>query len=116
MQIVAASDIGYFAAASLLSPETHAGRCIGIAGDELNFKDALRVFKETMGEDMPTTFCVVGSITKVAMHDIGTMFKWFEKDGYAVDIKAAREEYPQLQDFSTWLVKSSGFKRKDGKA
>ncbi len=29
---------------------------------------------------------------KVAMKDMGAMFKWFEKDRYAVDIKKAREE------------------------
>jgi nucleoside-diphosphate-sugar epimerase len=112
IQLVAATDIGAFAAKAFLSPEKYAGRCIGIAGDELNFKDALKVFKETMGQDMPTTFCAVGSMVKIALPDIGAMFRWFEKGGYAVDIKAAREEYPELQDFRTWLLKNSQFEVK----
>ncbi|KAJ7595650.1 putative NmrA-like family domain-containing protein 1 [Mycena floridula] len=112
IQVVAASDIGIFAAKALLDQERYAGRAIGIAGDELNFEDACKVFKEVMGVEMPTTFCAVGSVLKIAMKDIGTMFKWFEKDGYNVDIKAAREEYPELQDFASWLKKGSGFKVK----
>lgn len=110
VQLVAAEDIGHFAAVALLDPEKYAGKAVGIAGDELNFQQALKVFHETMGVEMPTTFCAVGSVLKVAMHDMGAMFKWFEKDGYGVDIKKCREEFPQLQDFSTWLRESSGFR------
>ncbi|KAE9398524.1 NAD(P)-binding protein [Gymnopus androsaceus JB14] len=113
VQLVAASDIGMFAAKSLLNPEKYSGKAIGIAGDALNFEQACTVFKEVMGVEMPTTFCAVGSVLKVAMKDIGSMFKWFEKDGYNVDIAAAREEYPELQDFATWLKKSSAFKSKN---
>ncbi len=111
IQIVAASDIGSFAAKALLNPDQYVGKKIGIAGDELNFEEAQKVFKERMGVDMPTTFCVVGTLAKLAMNDIGAMFHWFENDGYAVDIAAARKEYPGLQDFGTWLEKSSGFKK-----
>ena len=113
VQLVAASDIGHFAGAALLEPEKYSGKCVGIAGDELNFEEALVIFKRTMGFDMPTTFCAVGSIVKIAMPDMGAMFKWFEKDGYNVDIKKCRQEYPQLQDFATWLEKSSGFKKQE---
>ncbi len=56
VQLVAAADIGHFAAAALLSPATYSGRSVGIAGDELNFKDAARIFKGTVGVELPTTF------------------------------------------------------------
>ncbi|KAJ1563480.1 hypothetical protein HK096_000785, partial [Nowakowskiella sp. JEL0078] len=101
IQLVAASDIGIFAANALLFPEKYAGKAIGIAGDELNFEEACKVFKETLGVEMPTTFCAVGSVLKFAMKDLGLMFKWFEKDGYNVDIAAARRDYPGLQNFAT---------------
>ncbi|KAF4634028.1 hypothetical protein G7Y89_g4088 [Cudoniella acicularis] len=110
IQVVAASDIGAFAAKALLEPEKYAGKSLGIAGDELNFEEACEIFKQALGVEMPTTFCTVGSVLKVAMKDIGSMFKWFETAGYAVDIKGAREIYPDLQDFSTWLKKSSAFR------
>jgi len=111
VQLVAASDIGHFAAVALLEPEKYSGKCIGIAGDELNFEEALAIFNKTMGYNMPTTFCAVGTVVKLAMPDMGAMFKWFETGGYKVDIKKARELHPEMQDFATWLVKSSGFKK-----
>ncbi|RDW80510.1 NAD(P)-binding Rossmann-fold containing protein-10 [Coleophoma crateriformis] len=110
IQLVAARDIGYFGAVALLRPEKYAGRKIGIAGDELNFEQACSVFRETMGVEMPTTFCAVGSVLKMAMKDIGAMFTWFETAGYGVNIAAARRENPNLQDFATWLKESSGFR------
>lgn len=110
IQVVAASDIGVFAAKALLEPERFKEKCVGIAGDSLNFEEACRVFKERIGVEMPTTFCAVGSVLKFAMKDIGAMFKWFETEGYAVNIAAARKENPELQDFGTWLQKSSGFR------
>lgn len=116
IQLVAASDIGTFAAKALLDPDQYQGKKVGIAGDELNFEQAKQVFKERMGQDMPTTFCAVGTLVKMAMRDIGSMFKWFEKDGYAVDIEEARREYPGIQDFGTWLETSSQFQKKAAKA
>jgi uncharacterized protein YbjT (DUF2867 family) len=109
IQIVAARDIGHFGAVALLEPERLRGRAVGIAGDRLNFEEACEVFREVVGEDMPKTFCVVGTVLKTAMPDIGAMFKWFETGGFDVDIEACREEFPELQDFATWLRKSSGF-------
>lgn len=110
IQVVAAGDIGVFAAKALLEPERFKGRCVGIAGDELNFDEACKTFKEVIGVEMPTTFCVVGSVLTVAMRDIGAMFKWFKTGGYGVDIEAARREYPGLMDFGAWLRETSGFR------
>jgi uncharacterized protein YbjT (DUF2867 family) len=109
IQLVAATDIGYFGAMALLEPERFAGKAFGIAGDKLNFQDACRVFKEVTGKDMPTTFCVVGTVLKTVMPDIGAMFDWFKDGGYNVDIDACRKEFPELKDFATWLRESSGF-------
>lgn len=109
VQLAAARDIGYFGATALLEPERFRGRAVGIAGDGLAFQDACKVFKEVTGEDMPKTFCVVGTVLKVAMPDIGAMFEWFKTVGYSIDIGARRKEYPESQDFATWLRSSSGF-------
>jgi uncharacterized protein YbjT (DUF2867 family) len=109
IQLAAARDIGHFGAEALLEPEKWEGKAVGIAGDRLNFEEACRVFKEVTGKELPTTFCVVGTVLKTAMPDIGAMFDWFKTGGYDVDIKACREEYPELQDFATWLRNNSGF-------
>lgn len=49
LQLVSARDIGHSGAMALLQPEACAGRAIGLAGDELNFEKAKKVFRETMG-------------------------------------------------------------------
>lgn len=40
------------------------------------------------------------------------MFKWLKEEGYVVDIKGLKEEYPELQDFGTWLKESSQHERR----
>ncbi len=34
---------------------------------------------------------------------MAVMFRWFEDNGYSVDIAGARQEYPQLTGFNRWL-------------
>jgi uncharacterized protein YbjT (DUF2867 family) len=111
VQMVATSDIGFFAANSLLAPDEWSGKSIGIAGDELNFDQAKKVFKDALGTEMPHTFGVVGTLVKTVLGDIGSMFKWFEKDGFNVDIQKARSIHPGLMNFSTWLEKESQFEK-----
>jgi uncharacterized protein YbjT (DUF2867 family) len=103
LQLVSARDIGHFGALSLVNPEEYVGHAIGLAGDELNFEKAQRVFRETIGYEMPRTWAFVASLIKFAIPEMGLMFKWLQEEGYAVDIKDLREEYPELQDFGTWL-------------
>ncbi|OBT61282.1 hypothetical protein VE03_09374 [Pseudogymnoascus sp. 23342-1-I1] len=111
LQLVSARDIGHFGALALLRPEEYAGRAVGLAGDELNFETAQRVFRETMGYEMPRTWTFVASLIAFALPEMGQMFKWLKEEGYAVDIKGLREEYPELQDFRTWLQESSQHER-----
>jgi uncharacterized protein YbjT (DUF2867 family) len=110
LQLIATSDIGLFAARAFNNPAKYHGRAISLAGDELNFKEAKKVFKETLGYNMPETFGFVGSGIKFAVKEMGTMFSWFKTDGYGANIQQCRQEEPKLQDFKTWLKNSSGFK------
>jgi hypothetical protein len=45
LQLVAVSDIGWFAARALESPERYKDRKIAIAGDELSLVEILAVYK-----------------------------------------------------------------------
>lgn len=110
LQLISVHDIGMFAAKALLNPE-YKGKAISLAGDELTLKQGRKVFKNTMGYAMPESFGFVGTGLKFAMKELGTMFKWFETDGYGADIPALRKEEPALQNFSTWLKESSKFSK-----
>jgi uncharacterized protein YbjT (DUF2867 family) len=111
LQIVATKDIGHFGAEALLKPEVYEGRAVSIAGDELTFEEASKIFKEETGKEMPLAPCIVGSGLKLMVGDLGAMFGWLGTDGYGVDIKGLRKEYPELQTFRQWLQQSSGWRK-----
>jgi len=97
LQLVSVQDIGVFAAKAFSNPE-YKGRAISLAGDELTLEQGKKVFKETMRYSMPESFGFVGTGIKFMKEEMGTMFKWFETDGYGADIPALRKEEPALQN------------------
>ncbi|KUJ14426.1 NAD(P)-binding protein [Mollisia scopiformis] len=111
VQMVATSDIGFFVATVILAPDEWAGKALGIAGDELNYDQGRKIFKETMGFEMPHALNIMGTLAKKFMGDIGAMFQWFEKEGFNVDIEKARRINPNLQTFAQWLVNDSQFEK-----
>ncbi|KAI1388982.1 NAD(P)-binding protein [Hypoxylon trugodes] len=53
---------------------------------------------------------IVGwAVRGLVARNVGAMFRWFETDGYGVDIAALRKEEPRLQNFEMWLRESSKF-------
>lgn len=112
MQVISVHDIGVFGARAFLDPDAYNGRAIALAGDVLTFEQGEKVFKESLGYEMPKTYGFVGSAIKYMVKDVGIMFAWFKSDGYGADIPALRKEEPELQDFGTWLKETSQFKEK----
>ena len=108
LQLISVRDIGLFGARAFTDP-SYKNRAIGVAGDELTLAQGKKVFKETMGFDMPETYGFVGAAIRWMIAEVGLMFRFFEEEGYAVDIQALRKEEPRLQDLSKWLKESSKF-------
>jgi uncharacterized protein YbjT (DUF2867 family) len=114
LQLVSTKDIGHFGALALLEQDEYKGKAIGIAGDELTFDEASKIFKETTNNEMPLAPCIVGKGLKWAVGDLGPMFKWLETDGFKVDIQGARKQYPELQTFQQWLRDNSEWRSVKG--
>ncbi|KAH7386447.1 putative NmrA-like family domain-containing protein 1 [Cadophora sp. MPI-SDFR-AT-0126] len=112
LQLISTRDVGLFAAKAFIQPEMFRGRAVSIAGDELNFEQAKKVFRETMGWDMPETYGVVGWAIKRGVKEMGMMFDWFREVGCKADVKECRKLVPEVQDFAGWLRESSGFEKK----
>ncbi|KAK6955158.1 hypothetical protein Daesc_002789 [Daldinia eschscholtzii] len=113
LQLVSVRDIGLFASSALLnptSPRFH-NRAIGLAGDEVTLSEAREIYaRVSRGAALPQAWTVVGwAVRGLVARDVGAMFRWFETDGYGVDIKALKEEEPRVQDLETWLRESSKF-------
>ncbi|KAI9851540.1 MAG: hypothetical protein M1838_003372 [Thelocarpon superellum] len=112
LQWVATKDIGHFAALAFTRPDEFRGQAISLAGDDLTFKEVDEIFKSEIGYPVPTTFGLVGSLVKTMIGDLGTMFKWFETNGYGANIPELRKRHPGLLDFRQWLKTSSKFTSK----
>lgn len=110
LQLVSTRDIGRFAAVALLDPEEYVGREIGVAGDELTFEEARRIFREEVGTEIKVAPCLVGKALKMLVGDLGEMFSWLETDGFGAEVHIALGDV-KTRDFRTWLRESSDWKK-----
>ncbi|KAH7049120.1 nucleoside-diphosphate-sugar epimerase family protein [Macrophomina phaseolina] len=109
LQLIATSDIGKVAARAFLEPEKYAGREIPLAGDDLNFADVQRIFREKTGKELPAAPEQVAKSIVEENADLKAMWTWFATDGYGADVAALREEFPDLLDYGAWVEKEGGF-------
>ncbi|SPN99755.1 related to nucleoside-diphosphate-sugar epimerases [Cephalotrichum gorgonifer] len=113
LQLVATDDIGVFAAKSFLEPEEYKGKCISLAGDELTHQQMMKVFKAKTGSGAPHTWNIVARFVMWMSEEMGTMFSFFEREGYGADVGALKKVYPGMMDLATWLDKK-GAKERSG--
>lgn len=106
LQLIATEDIGVFAAKSFLQPREFAGKAISLAGDELTYEQMVQVFKRKTGGPPPETFGLVARMVLWASKEMGTMFSFFEKEGYGANIPELKKVHPGLINFETWLAKN----------
>ncbi|KAL7919979.1 hypothetical protein ACQKWADRAFT_299817 [Trichoderma austrokoningii] len=107
LQLISTDDIGAFAALSFMQPQQFSGRSISLAGDELSYAQLEDIFRKQTGHPPSTTFGFIARLVLRMSEEMGTMFTFFEKEGYGADIKSLKEVYPDLKSFSQWLGSSS---------
>lgn len=110
LQLIATSDIGFFAAEAFLKPDEYKGQKISLAGDELTYTQFKTTYAKKTGQPLPTTFRFIASAIMMMVKDMRYMFKWFGDVGYGADVSTLRQVNPELKDFATWLEKDSPFK------
>jgi uncharacterized protein YbjT (DUF2867 family) len=103
LQLISTDDIGIFAALSFMQPHQFSGQSISLAGDELSYAQVQEVFRKETGLPSPTTFGFIARLVLRMSEEMGTMFNFFEKEGYGADIKSLKEIHPELKNFSQWL-------------
>jgi uncharacterized protein YbjT (DUF2867 family) len=108
--LVGTTDIGIVAAKAFSHPEDYANKVVNLVGDQLTFAEGEKIFRDALGFEMPATSGFVTTGLKWAIHDLGAMFKWFGRGGYAWDMSSVRRE-EKLMDFKTWLQTEGKFER-----
>ncbi|MGP4016507.1 NmrA/HSCARG family protein [Saccharopolyspora sp. 5N708] len=99
VQLIAADDIGAFAALAFGNPEEHIGRAIEIAGDELSSTETVALIGQAIGREI-TYQQVPGAASGLsdrAARAFATERIW------RADIPALREIHPDLLTFPDWL-------------
>lgn len=73
LQFVAVKDIGKFGASALLNGQSSAykNQAIGLAGDELNAKQAIEVFQQKVASPPALTFGILGSALTWGVKEMG---------------------------------------------
>ncbi|KAJ4131460.1 hypothetical protein NW768_005646 [Fusarium equiseti] len=112
IQLISVTDVGIAGGEAFLHPERYAGRAVSLAGDELTLDEFQKVFKEKMGRDIPSTYSLIVYPMMAMVKELGYMFKWFNDVGFDADLKALRQEFPEIKTFGTWLETESDFARK----
>ena len=103
LQMVAVTDIGWFAARALEDPERYAGRVIPLAGDELTVPQFVAAFKQATGHGQWVAPIPKFVPNHVMPKEYGNMFKWLREQGFKADIPALRKEHPTMLTFADWL-------------
>ena len=99
LQMIAADDIGAFAALVFDNPKEYIGSAIELAGDELTESQMVATLAKVIGRSVNL------ASTKDAPRydDMDVMIRWFNESGYAADIPALRARMPTLLNFEGWL-------------
>jgi uncharacterized protein YbjT (DUF2867 family) len=95
LALIAAADIGAFAAHVLTNRTEFAGRRIDIASDELTNTEIAATLSTALGRELRF---VEAPLSTVERHspDLAAMFRYFGTVGMSVDVDGLRHDYPDL--------------------
>ncbi|KAH7007560.1 hypothetical protein EDB80DRAFT_843031 [Ilyonectria destructans] len=82
-------------------------RAVGLAGDELTFRQLSQEFQKVTGEPAGTTFGMLGKALKYSVSEVGIMVDWFKDDGYAANLPEIRRIHPNVTTMEQYLKKSA---------
>ncbi|WP_405143408.1 NmrA/HSCARG family protein [Sphaerisporangium sp. NBC_01403] len=100
VQLIAADDIGAFAALAFTRPAAYLGEAIEIAGDELTPLQTVSLISDVLEREI--TYRQV-PVDAVGLGEDAARAFANERGLWQADIPALRERHPALLDFATWL-------------
>lgn len=102
-QWIAAADIGFFAAEAFDNPAEWVGRTQGIAGDQMTLGKLVAVMSEAFGRPVEYVQVSWEDFEQAVGPELAEMYRWFQSDGYSIDITALRKDYPELVTVEEYL-------------
>jgi uncharacterized protein YbjT (DUF2867 family) len=108
-QMVAAEDIGVFAAKAFENPDEWVGREVDLAGDELTMPEIADTFSRVIGSQVDYFQVPWENFEEQMGEEFTVMYRWFNDHGYEADITALRGEHPGLVSLEQYL-RANGWK------
>jgi uncharacterized protein YbjT (DUF2867 family) len=102
-QWIATRDIGFFAGEAFDNPDTWVGATEGIAGVDMTLAEFVAVLSEVTGVDVQYVQIDWDDYEIAAGAEISDMVRWFDSEGYSVDVADLRSRYPGLMTFRDYL-------------
>jgi uncharacterized protein YbjT (DUF2867 family) len=103
LQMIAAADIGVFAALAFEGREGIAGLSVEIAGDELTMMEVAAAFGAATERDVRYERQPLAEL-EVRSAETAKMFGWFEAGGYQANLTALKRVNPALTPLTAWLA------------
>ena len=102
LQMIALEDIGKFGALAFKDHERMNGVEVDIAGDRHTMPETAEIISRAMDKKVVFERVPIEEMRKMSA-DLATMFEWFDRVGYNVDIKAVEENYGvKFSTLSEW--------------
>ena len=100
---VALADIASFAVMVLENRERFVGKRYDIASDEVSGNEAVEILSRVRGKAF-SYFQVPMQMVRTMGEDMATMYEWFERVGYTIDLVALRRDFPEVgwHSFEQW--------------
>jgi uncharacterized protein YbjT (DUF2867 family) len=100
--MIAADDIGAFAALAFSKPAEFIRKSIEIAGDALTMPQVTETMTRVSGQPVRFVELPLEQVRSFNA-EMADMMAWFNEHGYTADIPALRRLHPELKTFETWL-------------
>ena len=103
LHFIAVRDIGLFVGAAFANPDDWLNQAVNIAGDRMTVAEHVAVIGAVMGQDIAYNQLPLEEFLATLPPPLRPLFRWYEEVGYAADVAAFRERFPQLLTLRQWL-------------
>lgn len=106
MQVIAASDIGWFGASAFLhsSAPDYRNAAISLAGDDLTYGEANQIYQKETGQPIPTSYGFIATSLVSMVKGVRLMFKFMRTQEVGADIARLRTMNPELKTMQSWAA------------
>src|SRR5450432_353648 len=105
-QMIAADDIGAYAADAFMNPDLYTGQTIELAGEELTNEEIASAMTLSLGRRVKFNRLPMMIVRIFMDKEMYLMFKWFNEKGFDAQIASTRIKFPAVKPtgLDEWLV------------